>query len=62
MSKTGAERLIESLIAAGVKHLFSLSGNQILSIYDASVGRDIAISSIHATKQQRCTWQMGGDV
>ncbi len=41
MSRTGAELLIESLIAAGVKHLFSLSGNQILSLYDASIGRDI---------------------
>ena len=41
MSKTGAELLIESLIAAGVKHLFSLSGNQILSLYDAIIGRDI---------------------
>ncbi len=41
MSKTGAELLIESLIAASVKHLFTLSGNQILSLYDASIGRDI---------------------
>ena len=41
MLKTGAELLIESLIAAGVKHLFTLSGNQILSLYDASIGRDI---------------------
>ena len=41
MSKTGAELLIESLITAGVKHLFTLSGNQILSLYDASIGRDI---------------------
>ena len=41
MSKTGAELLIESLISAGVKRLFSLSGNQILSLYDASIGRDI---------------------
>ena len=41
MSKTGAELLIESLITAGVKHLFSLSGNQILSLYDAIIGRDI---------------------
>ena len=41
MSKTGAALLIESLIAAGVKHLFTLSGNQILSLYDASIGRDI---------------------
>ena len=41
MSSTGAELLIESLISAGVKHLFSLSGNQILSLYDACIGRDI---------------------
>ncbi len=41
MSTTGAELLIESLIAASVKHLFTLSGNQILSLYDASIGRDI---------------------
>ena len=43
MSKTGAELLIESLIAAGVKHLFTLSGNQILSLYDASIGREVAL-------------------
>ena len=41
MPKTGAKLLIESLISAGVKHLFSLSGNQILSVYDACIGRDI---------------------
>ena len=29
MSKTGAELLIESLISAGIKDLFTLSGNQI---------------------------------
>ena len=41
MSKTGAELLIGSLISAGIKDLFTLSGNQILSLYDASIGRDI---------------------
>ena len=41
MSKTGAELLVESLISAGIKYLFTLSGNQILSLYDASIGRDI---------------------
>ena len=41
MSKTGAELLIESLIDAGIQHLFTLSGNQILSLYDASIGHDI---------------------
>lgn len=43
MSKTGAELLIEALISTGIKHLFSLSGNQILSLYDACIGRDIHI-------------------
>ncbi len=43
MSKTGAELLIESLVSVGVRHLFSLSGNQILSLYDACIGRDIHI-------------------
>ncbi len=41
MSQTGAEHLIDTLIQAGVKHLFSLSGNQILSLYDATIGREI---------------------
>ena len=43
MSKTGAELLIESLISAGIKHLFTLSGNQILSLYDASIGREVEL-------------------
>ncbi|MDE3000627.1 MAG: thiamine pyrophosphate-binding protein [Gemmatimonadota bacterium] len=43
MSMTGAEVLVDGLIGAGVKHLFSLSGNQILSVYDATIGRDIEL-------------------
>ena len=43
MPKTGAERLVESLIDADVKHLFTLSGNQILPVYDATIGRDIQL-------------------
>ena len=43
MSRTGAQRLVDALAAHGVKHLFTLSGNQILSIYDATVGRDITL-------------------
>jgi acetolactate synthase-1/2/3 large subunit len=41
--KTGAALLVESLVAAGVKYLFTLSGNQIMSIFDATIGRDIAL-------------------
>ena len=43
MPKTGAVQVVESLVAAGVKHLFTLSGNQILPIYDAAIGRDIRL-------------------
>src|SRR5258705_13977596 len=43
MSARGADLLVDALAMAGVRHLFSLSGNQILSIYDATVGRDIAL-------------------
>jgi acetolactate synthase-1/2/3 large subunit len=38
---TGAELLVDTLRAHGVKTVFSLSGNQILSVYDATIGRGI---------------------
>ena len=40
---TGAQRLVAALAAAGVRQIFSLSGNQILSVYDATIGRDIEL-------------------
>ena len=43
MSRTGAQLVVEALIAGGVRHLFSLSGNQILSLYDATLGRGLSI-------------------
>ena len=43
MSRTGAQCVVDALAAHGVKHLFTLSGNQILSIYDATVGSNIAL-------------------
>ena len=43
MSRTGAELLVETLTAAGSRYMFSVSGNQILSIFDATIGRDIEI-------------------
>jgi acetolactate synthase-1/2/3 large subunit len=39
----GADLVVEALAAAGVRQLFTLSGNQILSVYDATIGRDIAL-------------------
>ena len=43
MPRTGAQLLVEALVSAGVRQLFSLSGNQILSIYDATIGRPLPI-------------------
>src|SRR5206468_12242209 len=43
MSARGADLLVDALAMAGVRHLFSRSGNQILSVYDATVGRDITL-------------------
>jgi acetolactate synthase-1/2/3 large subunit len=39
----GADLAVDALVAAGVRHLFSLSGNQILSLYDATIGRGLSI-------------------
>src|SRR5437867_6671756 len=43
MTTRGADLLVDALAAAGVRRIFSLSGNQILPLYDATVGRDIAL-------------------
>ena len=43
MTRTGAHLVVEALAAAGVRHLFSLSGNQILSLYDATLGSGLSI-------------------
>lgn len=44
-SNTGAAHLVAALIESGVERLFSLSGNQILSIYDACL--DAGLEIIH---------------
>ncbi len=40
---TGATRLVDALATAGVRRIFALSGNQILSVFDATLGRDVAL-------------------
>src|SRR5688572_16843638 len=47
MAKTlrGADVLTEALASAGVRHLFSLSGNQIMPVYDAAL--DSGLHLIH---------------
>ena len=39
----GAELLVDTLLRAGVRRLFSLSGNQIMPVYDACIDADISI-------------------
>ena len=41
----GAELLVDTLLQAGVQRLFSLSGNQIMPVYDACI--DAGISIVH---------------
>ena len=43
MTRRGADLVVDALVAAGVRTLFSLSGNQILAIYDATLGRGVEI-------------------
>jgi acetolactate synthase-1/2/3 large subunit len=40
---TGADILVRQLVAANVSHIFSLSGNQIMPIYNACIGHGIKI-------------------
>jgi acetolactate synthase-1/2/3 large subunit len=40
---TGARLLVDALVTAGVEQLFTLSGNQILSVYDAAIGTPLAL-------------------
>jgi acetolactate synthase-1/2/3 large subunit len=43
MSRRGADLVVDALVAAGVRRIFTLSGNHVLSLYDAVIGRDIAL-------------------
>ena len=43
MAQTAAGNLVDCLVERGVRHLFTLSGNQILSLYDATIGRDLEL-------------------
>ena len=43
MSQNGAQLLVAAMQAAGVSKLFSLSGNQVMSVYDALIGSGIEI-------------------
>ena len=53
MSRTGARLVVETLAAAGVKHLFTLSGNQILAIYDATIESGITDVGYYRYRHRR---------
>ncbi|MDP9898746.1 thiamine pyrophosphate-binding protein [Variovorax ginsengisoli] len=65
--RRGAEALIQSLQAAGVKRIFTLSGNHIMSLFDAAFGSGIELvhtrheaSAVHmADAWSRITGQVG---
>jgi len=43
MRRTGAEVLVDALAARGVRHLFTVSGNHVLSVFDATIGSGIEL-------------------
>lgn len=43
MPVSGAQVVVDTLTSAGITKVFSLSGNQILSLYDATIDRDMEI-------------------
>jgi thiamine pyrophosphate-dependent acetolactate synthase large subunit-like protein len=54
----GAELLVETLRTHGVKTVFSLSGNQILSVYDATIRRGIDL--LHTRHEAAATHMADG--
>ena len=58
-SLRGADLLVRTLQRAGVRHLFTLSGNHIMPVFDAAI--DAGIDSFtRATRRPRCTWRTPG--
>ena len=41
----GADVLVRSLVNAGVRHVFTLSGNHIMSVFDAAL--DVGLNLVH---------------
>ena len=54
----GADLLVETLRTHGVSRMFSLSGNQILSVYDATVGRGVEL--LHTRHEAAATHMADG--
>jgi len=50
----GADLLAQTLAAAGVSRVFSLSGNQIMPVYDACL--DVNIEIVHTRHEAACVF------
>ncbi len=51
----GADALVRSLVNAGVRHVFTLSGNHIMSVFDAAL--DVGLDLVH-TRHEAATVHM----
>lgn len=56
----GADIVANSLARLGCERIFTLSGNHIMSIFDAVLETKIHLSTFD-TKLPPCTWPMAGD-
>jgi len=55
----GADLVARALARGGTQRLFSLSGNQVMVVYDAAIDAG-STSCIRATRAPRCTWPTPG--
>ena len=53
-----ADRLVDCLLEAGIGTVFSLSGNQIMSVYDAAIGKPLEI--VHARHESGAVFMADG--
>lgn len=53
-----ADQLVECLLEAGINTMFSLSGNQIMSIYDAVIGTEMEL--VHARHEAGAVYMADG--
>ena len=56
----GADIVIRALEQQGVARVFTLSGNHIMTLFDAALGTRASTSCTCATRPRPCTWRMPG--
>ncbi len=58
-SRNGADALVQTLANAGVKRIFTLSGNHIMPVFDACIDANIDLIRC-AMRARRCIWRTRG--